>query len=50
MQEYRDSGREIKVEKSIQLTKQSMDNLDIYTYTINNPKLLHTYCIQWKFK
>lgn len=50
MQEYRDSGREIKVEKSIQLTKQSMNNLDIYTYTINNPKLLHTYCIQWKFK
>ena len=50
MQEYRDSGREIKVENSIQLTKQSMDNFDIYTYTIDNPKLLHTYCIQWKFK
>ena len=42
MQEYRDSGRE--------LTKQSMDNFDIYMYTIDNPKLLHTYCIQWKFK
>ena len=50
MQEYRDSGREIKVENSIQLTKQSMDNFDIYMYTIDNPKLLHTYCIQWKFK
>lgn len=50
MQEYRDSGREIKVENSIQLTKQSMDNFDIYVYTIDNPQLLHTYCIQWEFK
>lgn len=50
MQEYRDSGREIKVENAIQLTKQSMDDFDIYMYTIDNPKLLHTYCIQWKFK
>lgn len=50
MQEYRDSGREIKVENAIQLTKQSMDDFDIYMYIIDNPKILHTYCIQWKFK
>ena len=49
MQEYRDSGREIKVGNPEKLKKDTKNGVDSYSHTVNNPKLLHTYCIQWKF-
>lgn len=47
MQIYRDSEREIKMGKPKKLEKRTEGKFEIYTYTINKPELLNTYCIQW---
>lgn len=49
-QEYRDNGFEIKVGEKQILKMKKAGKYEIYEYIIENPKILHTYCIHWNFK
>lgn len=49
MQEYMDNGREIKKGKAIKLESKIEGDLELYSYSVDTPELLHTYCIQWNF-
>lgn len=47
---YRDIGRSIKVPSNIRLESKNVGDLIQYSYSVDNPKLLYNYCIEWDFK
>lgn len=44
---YRDTGREIPVNVNIPLNKEEESEKEIFIYSIKNPNLFFTYCIEW---
>lgn len=47
MQEYRDSGREIKNGDEKNVKQEEKEDFITYYYIVKKPKLFYTYCIQW---
>jgi len=47
---YRDLTRTIIVPNNIRLKEEYVGDLIQYSYTIENPKMMNNYCIEWEFK
>lgn len=47
---YKDIVRTISVPTNIDIERKTVGNLIQFSYSINEPKLLNNYCIEWDFK
>lgn len=47
---YRDVLRAMEIPNDISLETANAGDLILYSYSVDDPKLLHNYCIEWEFK